>query len=347
MTRNLSAMPTLAQIARLAGVSVPTASRVVNGRENVAPATRLRVEEVIRRTGYARRPRADEAGAQPLVDVLVPNLDSPWCGEILRGVEEAASETGLGMVLSGRLRLNRSGSPGGGWFDGHRARGTSGVLFVHAELTPTQHLWMSRRRIPSVMVAPSAEPPRGMPVVTAANRSGGGSAAEHLLALGHRRIAVIGGPQRLLCSTQRLAGFRAALDAGGVRHRGEYVRRITLKPGSTEQVTEELLDLPEPPTAVFVCADEMAVDVMRVAARRGLRVPRDLSVVGFDDIPGARWTTPELTTVHQPIAEMAAVGMRALADVMYGRPPATQHTVLPTRLVIRATTAPPPRLPSH
>jgi LacI family transcriptional regulator len=91
----------------------------------------------------------------------------------------------------------------------------------------------------------------------------------------------------------------------------------------------------------------MAVDVMRVAARRGLRVPRDLSVVGFDDIPGARWTTPELTTVHQPIAEMAAVGMRALVGMMYGRPPGTQHIELPTRLVIRATTASPPTLPSH
>ncbi|MFJ8019347.1 LacI family DNA-binding transcriptional regulator [Streptomyces sp. NPDC096311] len=332
-------MPTLAQIARLAGVSVPTASRVANGRENVAPDTRVRVEEAMRRTGYVPRPRNDLSRTSPLVDVVVHRLGSSWSGELLRGAEEAAAERGLSIVVSGRLAEGPAGRPMGGWLDRLHARGTAGVLFSLGRLTATQYLWLARQRVPYVMVDPGVTPPTGVSTVSTTNGAGGRSATEHLLALGHRRIAVLGGRRHMLCSAARVEGYRAAMAAAGVQLPGGYVRFADFDAACAERLTYELLDMPEPPTAVFACSDEMAVAVIRAAARRGLRVPQDLSVVGFDDIPEAGWTIPELTTVRQPIADMAAHGMRTLMDMMLGESPDVTHAELPTRLIVRRSTA--------
>ncbi|MGW1025385.1 LacI family DNA-binding transcriptional regulator [Streptomyces sp. NPDC002577] len=333
--------PTLAVVAREAGVSVPTASKVVNGREDVAPETRRRVTEALERLGYVRRPRTDTTKALGLVDLVVHSLESSWSAAVLHGVEEAAHEAGLEVVVSAGLTRTGGGRSARGWLDKLTARGSSGVLFNLAELTTSQYAWLEQHAIPFVMIDPAHEPPPGVVSVGAANGHGGATATEHLLSLGHERIAVIAGYQRKLCSSARVAGYRSALAAAGVRPRPEYLRYGDFDEVVARRRMLELLDLPEPPTAVFVCSDKMALGAYEALALRGLRVPDDISVVGFDDLPEARWASPALTTVHQPFSEMAATAVRRLVRLMAGQAPESARTELPTRLVERASTAPP------
>jgi DNA-binding LacI/PurR family transcriptional regulator len=333
--------PTLAVVAREAGVSVPTASKVVNGREDVAPETRRRVTEALDRLGYVRRPRFDAAKPPALVDLVVHSLNSSWSGAVLHGVEEAAHDAGLEVVVSAGLTRQRCGRPERGWLDKLIARGSSGVLFNLAELTASQYAWLEQHRIPFVMIDPVLEPPAGVVSVGAANWQGGLSATEHLLALGHERIAVIAGNRRKMCSTARVAGYRSALASAGVRQRPEYARHAGFDESVARERMRELLDLPEPPTAVFVCSDRMARGVYEALAERGLSIPDDMSVVGFDDLPEARWASPALTTVRQPLSEMAATATRLLVRMMEGKRPEGTRTELSTRLVERASTGRP------
>ncbi|SES41179.1 transcriptional regulator, LacI family [Streptomyces sp. yr375] len=333
--------PTLAVVAREAGVSVPTASKVVNGREDVAPETRRRVTEALDRLGYVRRPRFDAGRPPRLVDLVVHSLDSSWSGAVLHGVEEAAHDAGLDMVVSAALSRTRVGHPQRGWLDKLIARGSSGVLFNLAELTDPQFAWLEHHRTPFVMIDPVVEPPPGVVSVGSANWHGGVTATEHLLSLGHERVAVIAGPRRKMCSGARVAGYRSALASAGLPHRPEYLRDGGFDESVAHRRMRELLELPEPPTAVFVCSDRMALGVYQALAERGLRIPYDVSVVGFDDLPESRWTTPALTTVRQPLAEMAATALRLLVRMMDGEHPEGTRTELSTRLVQRASTGPP------
>ncbi|MFD7709590.1 LacI family DNA-binding transcriptional regulator [Streptomyces sp. NPDC059785] len=340
---SVSAGPTLAVVARAAGVSVPTASKVVNGREDVAPETRKRVTEALDRLGYVRRPRLDAVRPPGLVDLVLHSLDTSRSGAVLHGVEHAAHDAGLDVVVSAGLTRARGGRPERGWLDKLIARGSAGVLFHLAELTVSQYAWLEQHRIPFVMIDPMREPPPGVVSVGAANWHGGLLATEHLLALGHRRIAVVGGHRRKVRDGARIAGYRSALAAAGLRHRPEYVRHGGFDETVARRRTQQLLDLTEPPTAVFVCSDRMALGVYQALAERGLRVPQDISVVGFDDLPEARWATPALTTVRQPLSEMAATALRLLVRMMAGDRPEGTRTELSTRLVERASTAPPAR----
>ncbi|HEY8985865.1 MAG TPA: LacI family DNA-binding transcriptional regulator [Streptomyces sp.] len=336
---NVTAGPTLAVVAREAGVSVPTASKVVNGREDVAPETRRRVTEALDRLGYVRRPRFDASKPPRLVDLVLHSLDSSWSGAVLHGVEQAAHEAGLDVVVSAGLgRGGGNDRPQRGWLDKLTTRGSAGVLFNLAELTDSQYAWLEQHRIPFVMIDPTQEPPPGVVSVGAANWQGGVSATEHLLSLGHERIAVVAGRRRKQCSNARVAGYRSALAAAGVPQRPEYVRYGCFEESTARQRMRELLDLPEPPTAVFVCSDHMALGVYGALAEAGLRVPDDISVVGFDDLPESRWASPGLTTVRQPLGEMAATALRLLVRMMDGDRPEGVRTELSTRLVMRAST---------
>jgi len=337
----LTTGPTLAVVAREAGVSVPTASKVVNGREDVAPETRRRVTEALDRLGYVRRPRFEATKSPGLVDLVVHSLESSWSGAVLHGVEGAAHDAGLEVVVSAGLTRTPDGRPEPGWMDRLITRGSSGVLFNLAELTSSQYAWLDQHRIPFVMIDPVLDPPPGVVSVGAANWHGGLTATEHLLSLGHERIAVIAGYRRKMCSSARIAGHHSALTVAGVRHRPEYVRYGNFDETVAHRRMLELLDLPEPPTAVFVCSDKMALGAYEALAGRGLRVPDDISVVGFDDLPESRWAAPALTTVRQPLSEMAATALRLLVRLRAGETPEGARIELSTRLVRRASTAPP------
>ncbi|MET7291104.1 LacI family DNA-binding transcriptional regulator [Streptomyces griseoloalbus] len=337
---SVAAGPTLAVVAREAGVSVPTASKVVNGREDVAPETRRRVTEALDRLGYVRRPRFDGARPPRLVDLVVHSLEDSASGAVLHGAEEAAHDAGLEVVVSAALTRSRAERPDRGWLDKLVQRGSAGILFHLAEPSGQQYAWLEQHRVPFALIDPVREPPPGVVSVGGANWQGGVTATEHLLSLGHERIAVIAGHRRTMSCGARVAGYRSALASAGVRHRPEYIRHAGPDEVAADRRMRELLDLPEPPTAVFVCSDRLVFGVYEALAERGLRVPDDMSVVGFDDLPEARWLTPAPTTVRQPLSEMAATALHLLLRMMDGPRPESTRTELSTRLVERASTAP-------
>jgi LacI family xylobiose transport system transcriptional regulator len=328
---------TLAEIARRAGVSTPTVSKVLNGHADVAAATRSRVEELLQQHGYHRR-RGGPAPA-PLLDLVFHELDSPWAVEMIRGVENVAREAGLNVVLSesaGRL------TPGQTWVDGVLTRRPTGVILVLSNLDAAQRGQLTSRGIPFVVVDPAGDPGDEVPSVGATYWHGGLAATRHLIDLGHRRIALIGGPSRMMCSRARADGYRAALETAGVPVDPALIREGDFHHESGYLLGRELLTAADRPTAVFAGNDLQAMGLYEAARELGLRVPQDLSVVGFDDLPMARWTSPPLTTVRQPLVEMAEAAARLVIAIGRGTKPASLRTDLATRLVERGSTAAPP-----
>ena len=208
-------------------------------------------------------------------------------------------------------------------------------------MTAPVYSQLHRLHIPAVVIDPAGGATVEVPTVGATNWSGGRHATEHLILLGHRRIGLIAGPRELLCSRARLDGYRAGLEAAGVAVDDELIAQGAFNHESGYAAGGRLLDLSDRPTAVFASSDEMALGVYEAARRRGLRVPDDLSVVGFDDLPAARWSSPPLTTVRQPLVEMGALAARTVLRLARGEPITTPSVELATELVVRDSTAPP------
>lgn len=329
---------TLAEIARAAGVSAPTVSKVLNGRGDVAPGTRTRVEELLRRHGYQRR-RGNSQPA-PLLDLVFHELESAWAMEVIRGVENVVREEGLNLVLSessGRL------SPGQTWVDGVLARRPTGVILVLSGLDPAQRAQLTSRGIPFVVLDPAGDPGDDVPAIGATNWQGGLVATRHLLELGHRRIGVIGGPSRMMCSRARIDGYRAALETAGVEFDPGLIRDGDFHHEAGYTAGLELLRLERRPTAVFTGNDLQALGLYEAARELGLRIPQQLSVIGFDDLPIARWVGPPLTTVRQPLTEMAETAARLVVGLSRGQEPSALRMDLATSLIERSSTAPLPR----
>jgi LacI family transcriptional regulator, xylobiose transport system transcriptional regulator len=326
---------TVAAIAQLAGVSPPTVSRVLNGQAGVAVSTRQRVEEVLREHGYRRR---DGSAQLPVLELVFHALESPWALEIMEGVEQAARERGLSLLVTqmqGRL------TPGPAWTEQVLARRPAGVVAVFSELTARQQAQLAARSVPLVMLDPTGEPLHDTPSVGATNWTGGLAATRHLLQLGHRRIAMLSGPVQWPCCRARLDGYRAAMDAAGVPVDPELVRVSTLYVEGGLRDGADLLRLPDPPTAIFTANDLQAMGVYQAAAQAGVRIPDELSVVGFDGLAFTAWCTPPLTTVRQPLARMGAAAARLALAMSRGEQPEETRIELATNLVVRQSTSPP------
>jgi LacI family xylobiose transport system transcriptional regulator len=328
---------TIATIAEEAGVSVPTVSRVLNGRADVSASTRTRVEALIRQRGYRRRDAATMPPT-PVIDVVFPALDGAWAVEVMRGVTSVAREEGLMVNISESAPRSE---PGQGWVDAVVARRPTGVILVVFDLTAEQHAQLTSRGIPFAVLDPAGEPAEEVPAIGSANWNGGMVAARHLLQLGHRRIGVIGGPPSLLCSRARLDGYRAAMDMAGIRIDPDLFRCGDFQLEGGHDAGRALLGLLEPPTAIFAGSDLQALGVYEAARELGVRIPDELSVVGYDDLPVARWVGPPLTTVHQPLAEMAEMAARMVIGMSRGAAPVTRRLDLATSLVVRQSTSPP------
>jgi LacI family xylobiose transport system transcriptional regulator len=329
--------PTIAMIAQEAGVSVPTVSRVLNGRADVAPSTRVRVEAVISEHRYRRR-GGPSGPPSPVIDVVFHELDGAWAVEVMRGVTRVAREEGLMVSLTESLTRT---VPVQGWVDAVLARRPTGVILVVFDLSARQHAQLTSRGIPFAVLDPAGEPAESVPAIGSANWNGGMAVARHLLDLGHRRIGVIGGPPDLVCSRARLDGYRAAMDMAGIPIELELVRAGDFHVESGHDNGLALLRLPSPPTAVFAGSDLQALGVYEAARELGVRIPEELSVVGYDDLPVARWVGPPLTTIHQPLAEMAEMAARMVITMSRGAEPVTRRLDLATSLVVRHSTAPP------
>ena len=328
---------TINTIALEAGVSVPTVSRVLNGRSDVSPSTRERVEHLLQVHGYRRRV-SRQSGRVNLIDLVFNDLDSPWAVELIRGVEDVTHAAGVGTVVSA---VHRRSAATKLWLQNLRARTSDGVIFVTSDLTPPVYSELHRLGIPVVVVDPAGVADADVPTIGATNWAGGRCATEHLVSLGHRRIALIAGPKHLLCSRARLDGYRAALEAAGLPVDERLVQQGDFMHESGFAAAGALLDLPEPPTAIFASSDTMALGAYEAARRRGLRVPDDLSVIGFDDLPEARWSSPPLTTIRQPLAEMGVLAARTALRLAQGERIETPRVELATDLVVRHSTAAP------
>ena len=324
---------TLVDIAAEAGVSVSAVSKVLNGRTDVAAGTRARIARMLREHGYQVASRLGFG----VVDLLIADLHSPWAEELLRGTMEAANEAGTSVIVTA-VHSPREFTD---WLDRATARGTDGALCVlHLPGSRALHR-LAAARIPLVAIDPPNEPGDAIRSVGTTNWLGGMTATRHLIELGHRRIALVGGPPGLWSSQARLDGYRAALRAAGLSPDESLIRRDYFTVSGGRAQAAELLALPQPPTAVVAGNDSQAFGVLQALGERGLRAPDDLSVVGFDDVPVASWATPPLTTVRQPLAAMAATAFRMLRSDPATAAGEPRHIELATMLVVRDSTGPP------
>jgi LacI family transcriptional regulator, galactose operon repressor len=335
---------TLATVAAAAGVSVPTVSKVLNGRSDVAPSTRGLVESLLQQYEYrvpaaatpARRPGA----RLPTVELAFGGHLNAYSTEILQGVLDAAEDLGVAVVVSAHPHGERERPPVKA---ASRARdlaaaGRRAVIAVVEELTAADVDAFERARLPLVVVDPFELSRAGITSVGSTNFAGGLSATQHLRSLGHRRIAYLGGQPRSACNQARLHGYRAGMESSGSPVPTEYVRSagFLYQDGLVEGGA--LLDLEQPPTAIFAGSDESAVGVLEAARARQLRVPEDLSVVGFDDTQVARHSTPPLTTVRQPLLDMGKVALRTALWLAAGETIDSHHVELATELIVRGST---------
>jgi LacI family xylobiose transport system transcriptional regulator len=328
---------TLKEIAAQTGVSLTTISKVLNGAADVSSATRALVEEQLRRSGYRRRKSKER---REYIEVVLHELDGDWALAVIEGVRESAAEVGLAISLS--VSGDRR-APGPEWIDAVVRRGPTGIILLFADVPPQGRATLKARGIPFVTIDPAGDPAPGIPSVGSANWSGGLAATRHLLELGHRRIAAITGPEDVMCSLARLDGYRAAMTSAGLAIEPEWIRYGDFRREGGERHASELLRLADPPTAIFAGNDLQALGVVYAAQARGIAVPSGLSVVGYDDLAIAELASPRLTTVHQPLREMAEQATKLLLQLLDEPRPDVTRVELATSLVVRDSTAAPAR----
>jgi LacI family transcriptional regulator len=326
---------TLADVARLAGVSKMTVSNVLNEKPGMTTTTRQRVLAAIAQSGYVVNTAARMLGGKRmnLIGVIAPRYSVPYVTELIQGASLAAEQAGMNVAVfttsenasleRDRVALLRTMA--------------DGVLLILP--SPGTHLLFGPA-VPVVMAGAA-----GPCSVQCDNEQGGRLAAQHLLSLGHRRVAHIRGAQvgeaHALEMQAREHGFRSVLQEAGVPLPGEYLLDGNSEEVGGERAAELLLALPRPPTAIFAANDSTAFGALRVAERLGVRVPRDLSVVGFDDVTSSALTTPALTTIQQPLQEMGAAAVQMLLDLGAGRRLPSPHLTFATTLIVRNSAAPP------
>lgn len=326
---------TLAEIARVAGVSTPTVSRVLNGRPGISASKRDEIERLLEERGYERRKPRREVS---LLDFVIVSLETQWATELLRGAQAEAARSGADLVVTS-TEGSRALSPE--WLQRLSARGTDGIVVVVSEVDPIAREELARLNVPVVLVDPVGSDTESFVTVSAADWSGARDATDHLLDLGHTRIGFVTGPLNLECHQDRLDGYLSALGRRGLAPDRDLIRFGDSLTSGGIALGGELLDLDERPTAILSGSDEQAYGIYLAARERGLRIPEDLSVVGFDDVDLCRWVTPQLTTVHQPLAGMASEAARLALAMSRGETVANRRVQLSAELIVRESTAPP------
>ncbi|MGD0196829.1 MAG: LacI family DNA-binding transcriptional regulator [Solirubrobacteraceae bacterium] len=331
--------PTIREIAALAGVSTATVSRVVNRSGYVSEETRRVVESVVREHGYSanRSARGLSGGRTGLVGVTIPMIHAAYFSVIVSGVTEALYDQDMRIVLCPTLHEHdREVSLLERLMHGT----TDCALLVLPEESSRELRTLMDHGFRFVVLDPRKRIDARVPTVSAAHMAGANQATAHLIELGHRRIAAITGPRGWMASDERLRGYQAALAAAGVLPDPRLVIESNFEVDGGRAAAEELLARPDPPSAIFAFNDQLAVGAMGAALERGLRVPHDVSIVGFDDTVEAEMVTPRLTTVHQPLAEIGRMGVSLLMRLLEGQRVEAVHVELETTLVVRDSTGP-------
>ncbi|WP_181704731.1 LacI family DNA-binding transcriptional regulator [Chthonobacter rhizosphaerae] len=329
------ATPTIRTVAERAGVSVATVSRTLKEPDKVRPETRDLVLKVVAELGFVpnAQARAFRRQASDTVILLVRDIGNPFYLDVYKGVEEAASAAGF-KVLMGDAR--RDPARVGLYLDMVRERHADGLILMTGSLPPD----LAMETLPPVVVALEYIDGGRLPTVRIDNAAAAAAAVDYLVGLGHRRIAHISGPTPELMSIARADGWRTALAAAGLEADpallvwGDY----SLQAGRS--AVASLLDRGVPFTAVFAANDEMAAGAVNELRSHGLRVPEDVSVVGFDDTVFAAAVDPPLTTIRQPKREIGARAMALMIERLETGPGFQAEVVVPTQLVVRTSTAP-------
>ena len=330
----------LSEVAKMAGVAPITASRAIRGEGYVSEDTRARIMEAAAKLNYspdmvARRMRGEKSR---LIGIFVNNFGSLMVHEFTKAISDAARARGYDILLFNAER-----------FDGPDRAGTRDMLanLCAGLILPMPNgedgylAQLEKRHLPCVFVNFDARAV-ALPVVVAENRKGARAAVEHLLSLGHRRIAFIAGSHYSGQNGERQAAYVEALtDAGIAIDPALMVAGHFVQTGG-HAATEQLLALPQPPTAIFAANDEMAFGAIDAIHSKGLHVPRDISVVGFDDIVTSSYIHPPLTTMRQPLAKLSACAVDELLAVIGGQAAEARRITFPLELVVRKSTGPAP-----
>lgn len=328
---------TIASIAREAGVSVATVSKVLNGKADVSPATKAHVESIITARNYRRR--APKTNRSSLIELVFHEFDTAWSMELVAAVERRAAEDNINVVIS---RLDTDSRPPSQLIDAILERNPLGVLLVMTSVDDAQIAQFDSRSIPVVAIDAFGDQPDRIPTVGSNNWSGAFSATKHLIDLGHTRIGMISGPIRYLNSRARVDGYRSALESCGLDIDRSLIRYGDFFFTGGALHARDLLTRDNRPTAIFAGSDLQAIGVYRTAQELGIRIPDDLSVVGYDGVQLTEWLSPPLTTIDQSLNLMGETATDMLLTLAEGGTVRVPHLDLSTELIVRGSTAPPP-----
>lgn len=326
---------TIKDVARQAGVSVATVSRALNETGPVRGDTRERIREIARRLRYVPHGAARSliTNRTSTIGVLLPVLYGEFFSEVIRGIDQTAKRSGYHLLVSSshadRAELEAA-------FRAMRGR-VDGLVVMTPDIDAETLEANLPSTLPVVMLNCRVEG-QAYDSIVVDNYGGAYAVVRHLIELGHRRVALIAGGSRNQDAAERLRGYREAMDALGGAWSAELELRGDFMEASGYAAVERLLALDPRPTAVFAANDSMAIGALSALGEAGVRVPGDLALVGFDDIPIARFMTPSLTSVHVPIAELGARGMERLLEVLrQDGSLSPRHETLAARLVVRTS----------
>lgn len=331
---------TMAQIAMEAGVSTTTVSKVLNQLPGVGEQTRARIQRVIEQHDYVQNHAARHLrkGQSGLIDLVIMRLEGGYDLGIMHGVQEALEESGRRLVV---FATNENEATERLWLRRLLDQSTDGVLL----LLPYERIGIANalmaQNIPFVAIGDRNEPTTAFPTIGSTIWLGGYTATEFLISLGHRRIGIITGPLHLTTSRARLAGYREALERAGIPIDPALICEGNYLLGDGVKQTYALLDQPDPPTAIFAGNDAQAAGVYRVLYQRNIRIPDEMSVIGFDDVTYTAQMSPPLTTIHQPLTEMGKMAANMLLRLIAGQRLDSNHVELSTSLVVRESCAAP------
>jgi LacI family transcriptional regulator len=330
---------TIRDIARLAGVSIATVSRVLNERSDVSPATRKAVLEVAAQHGFHlnRGARTLPRERMGLIGVTVPFIEGSYFAAMLGGIADAVDDAGMRLLLI-PWRSDRERQPS--LLDRLRPGIADGAVLMLPPESLDDLFELQRGGVPFTVIDPRVPLEEGIPCVAAANAAGADAATEHLIELGHRTIAVITGPVGWAATEERRQGYSAALARAGIPAEPRLVDAGDWQIPSGRDAARRLLALADPPTAIFAFNDEMAIGTLHAVHERGLRVPDDISVIGFDGVERGELLEPQLTTVRQPLAEMGRMAVTFLLRLLEQRRIEALRVELATRLIVRGSTGP-------
>ena len=330
---------TIVDVAAEAGVSYGTVSRVINNDIHVKQETRERVVNAMQQLGFVanRQARSLAGGKSNSIGVLVPDLGTGYIGEIIRGIDAELGLSNLDLIL---YTTHRTASKEANYV-ANLAKGMVDGLLLVLPRNPADYIGtLTNRNLPFVLIDHQGIG-SDCPAVGATNWQGAYNATEYLIKLGHERIGFITGWMDLGCAVDRLDGYRSALRTHHIPDVSELVYEGSFFQPDGYAGASVFLDLPTPPTAIFASNDVMAMGAMDAVRSRDLRVPEDISLLGFDDIPQASLVHPALTTVRQPLEQMGRVATQVLLDLLKDPEKAINRLELPTELMIRGSTAPP------